>query len=112
MTGRWLFCKAGLRIRLSGAMNDSPSQAASATLDYAADHVSAASIWAVALGALSLLTLGLTAMPAIVCGYVALAAANKRHAGAFEKRAAIAGLLAGCAGAALLVMVIATMLRP
>ena len=93
-------------------MNDSSSHAASATLNYAADHVSAASIWAVALGALSLLTLGLTAMPAIVCGYIALAAANKRQAGLLDKRAAVAGLLAGCLGAALLATVIATMLRP
>jgi len=51
-------------------------------------------------------------MPAIVCGYIALAAANKRQAGLLDKRAAVAGLLAGCLGAALLATVIATMLRP
>ena len=76
------------------------------------DSVSALSVWAVALGALSVLTIGLTALPAIICGYVALADASKRSAGLFEKRAAAAGLLAGCVGALLLTTVLATMLRP
>lgn len=93
-------------------MTESSSSASSAAIDYPADYVSALSIWAVALGALSVLTLGLTAMPAMICGYFALADANKRQAALLDKRAAVAGLLAGAVGAVLLAMMIATLLRP
>ena len=92
-------------------MNDSSINASAAVVTPAEESVSALSVWAVALGALSVLTVGLTAMPAIICGYVALADASKRRAGLFEKRAAAAGLLAGCVGALLLATVLTAMLR-
>ena len=92
-------------------MTESTSQASAAAVEHPADYISAVSIWAVALGVLSLLTLGLTAVPAILCGYLALADANKRRACILERRAVAAALLAGCVGLVLLTTVVATMLR-
>ena len=93
-------------------MTETPFNASSVAAEVHADYISAASIWTVALGVLSLLTLGLTAVPAILCGYVALRDANRRRASLLEKRAAAAGFLAGCVGVGLLGMAIATVLRP
>jgi hypothetical protein len=93
-------------------MIDSPSHPSTQAAEHPADYISAVSIWAVALGVLSLLTLGLTAVPAIMCGYVALGASNRRRASLVEKRAAVAGFLAGCVGLALLATVLTTILRP
>ena len=92
-------------------MIEATAQASTAAAEHPADYISTVSIWAVALGVMSLLTLGLTALPAILCGYLALADANKRRACLLEKRAVIAGLLAGCIGLVLLTTVLATMLR-
>ncbi len=92
-------------------MTESTSLVSHAAAEAPVEYISTISIWAVTLGVLSLLTLGLTAIPAVFCGYAALSDARKRRACLVEKRAAIAGLLAGCAGAALLVTLIATLVR-
>ena len=93
-------------------MIDSLSHPSTATAEHPAEYISAVSIWAVALGVLSLLTLGLTAVPAILCGYFALGETNRRRASLVEKRAAVAGFLAGCLGLVLLATVLTTVLRP
>lgn len=69
------------------------------TIDESA--VSSLTIWTAALGFFSLLTVGFTAIPAIICGHIALRQIRDHDDGAFERRMARAGLLAGYAGLAL-----------
>jgi hypothetical protein len=71
-------------------------------------------LWALALGVLSLLTLGLTSLPAIICGHRALAATNRPESKASERRVAATGLISGYVGAALLgtwIMLLANLLH-
>jgi hypothetical protein len=62
------------------------------------EELSALPIWAVTLGVFSLLTFGLTAVPSIICGHLALG----KSQGSFEKSVATAGLVIGYLGAAVL----------
>ncbi|MDQ6626314.1 MAG: DUF4190 domain-containing protein [Verrucomicrobiota bacterium] len=92
--------------------NDSPAQAPSSALSHTGeDIVSALPIWTVAFGVFSLLTLGLTSVPAVICGHLALAQSKKRGAGLLEKRATLVGLFIGYLGAILLAAVIAAVMH-
>lgn len=93
-------------------MNDSPSHARSSALPQAdQETVSALPLWTVAFGVFSLLTLGLTSVPAVICGHLALAQSKRRGAGLLEKRATLAGLFIGYLGAILLATVIAALMH-
>lgn len=68
------------------------------------------SIWAAALGVLCLLTLGLTAIPAIICGHLALQNRSGSEAALFGRRIARAGLIAGYGGVVLALLSAFTLL--
>jgi Domain of unknown function (DUF4190) len=65
------------------------------------EELSALPIWALTLGVFALLTFGLTALPSIICGHLALARARKER-GSFVRSVAWAGLVIGYIGAAVL----------
>lgn len=75
------------------------------------DIVSTPAIWALALGVFSLLTLGLTSIPAIVCGHWALSNARRPRAASLDRRAAVAGLLIGYVGLMLLATTVTAVVR-
>lgn len=62
------------------------------------EEISALPIWAFTLGVFALLTFGLTAVPSIICGHLALARERTRRS--FAKSVARAGLVIGYLGAA------------
>ena len=64
----------------------------------AEEQLSALPIWAFTLGVFALLTFGLTAVPSIICGHLALARERTRRS--FAKSVAVAGLVIGYLGAA------------
>jgi CHASE2 domain-containing sensor protein len=79
-------------------MTEFQAQIPSQVLDRAEEELSALPIWTVTLGVFALLTFGLTAIPSIICGHLALG--KKR--GSFERSVATAGLVVGYIGAAVL----------
>jgi len=62
------------------------------------EELSALPIWAFTLGVFALLTFGLTAVPSIICGHLALAQERARRS--FAKSVALVGLVIGYLGAA------------
>jgi hypothetical protein len=66
------------------------------------EELSALPIWAFTLGIFALLTFGLTAVPSIICGHLALARTRSSEPGSLAKSVALAGLVIGYASAALL----------
>jgi len=66
------------------------------------EELSALPIWAFTLGIFALLTFGLTAVPSIICGHLALARTRSKESGSLAKSVALAGLVIGYASAALL----------
>ncbi len=64
------------------------------------EEVSALPIWAFTLGVFALLTFGLTALPSIVCGHLALARERNGRRQSFAKSVAVAGLVIGYIGTA------------
>jgi Domain of unknown function (DUF4190) len=64
------------------------------------DELSALPIWAFTLGVFALLTFGLTAVPSIICGHLALAQERTSRRQSFAKTVALAGLVIGYIGAA------------
>ena len=66
------------------------------------EELSALPIWAFTLGVFALLTFGLTALPSIVCGHLALVRTKKASNGSLAKSVALVGLVIGYVGAAIL----------
>ena len=66
------------------------------------EELSALPIWAFTLGIFALLTFGLTAVPSIVCGHLALARTRTSSRGSLAKSVALVGLVIGYVGVALL----------
>jgi hypothetical protein len=62
------------------------------------EELSALPIWAFTLGVFALLTFGLTAVPSIICGHIALARERTRRS--FATSVALTGLVIGYLGAA------------
>ena len=60
------------------------------------EELSALPIWAFTLGVFALLTFGLTAVPSIICGHLALARERTRQS--FAKSVALTGLVIGYVG--------------
>jgi len=83
-------------------MIDSGSAMSSRVLSSAEEELSALPIWAFTLGVFALLTFGLTAVPSIICGHVALAKAKRASNKSLAKSVALVGLVIGYVGAALL----------
>jgi len=83
-------------------MMDSAEMISSRALSRPQEELSALPIWAFTLGIFALLTFGLTAVPSIICGHLALARTRSSESGSLGKSVALAGLAIGYAGAALL----------
>jgi hypothetical protein len=66
------------------------------------EELSALPIWAFTLGVFALLTFGLTAVPSIICGHLALARTENVSRGSLSKSVAIIGLVIGYLGIAVL----------
>jgi hypothetical protein len=75
------------------------------------EELSALPIWAVTLGIFALLTFGLTAVPSIICGHLALARNRASEHGSFAKSVALAGLVIGYLGVVVLGTWIAILAR-
>ena len=74
----------------------------SAGLSSSEEELSALPIWAFTLGVFALLTFGLTAVPSIICGHLALTQTRHSKNGSLAKSVAIVGLVIGYVGAAIL----------
>jgi hypothetical protein len=66
------------------------------------EELSALPIWAFTLGVFALLTFGLTAVPSIICGHLALAKSRGAHNTSLAKSVAAIGLVIGYVGTAIL----------
>jgi hypothetical protein len=75
------------------------------------EELSALPIWAFTLGVFALLTFGLTAVPSIICGHLALARTRGSGRGSLAKSVALVGLVIGYAGTTLLGIWIAVLAR-
>jgi hypothetical protein len=71
-------------------------------LNRAEEELSALPIWTVTLGVFALLTFGLTAVPSIICGHLALSRTRGSNRGSFEKSVITVGLAIGYIGATVL----------
>jgi hypothetical protein len=76
------------------------------------DELSALPIWAFTLGVFALLTFGLTAVPSIICGHLALARERTSRRQSFAKSVAVAGLVIGYLGVAVFGTWTAVIIRP
>lgn len=83
-------------------MIDYSSSASPATFEPANDDLPVLPLWTFVLGILALLTFGLTSVPAIICGHRALAKTRRSNNESLGRSVAIAGLVIGYVGAALL----------
>jgi hypothetical protein len=83
-------------------MMDAAQTISSRTLSCPQEELSALPLWAFTLGVFALLTFGLTAVPSIICGHLALAKTRSGEPGSLARSVALAGLVIGYASAALL----------
>ena len=93
-------CKPKTSTRYSRTMID--SRPSSGTLLASEEELPALPIWAFTLGVFALLTFGLTAVPSIICGHLALSKTRDSKNGSLAKSVAFVGLVIGYVGAALL----------
>jgi hypothetical protein len=75
------------------------------------EELSALPIWSFTLGILALLTLGLTAVPAVICGHRALANGETAGRASLGRAVAITGLVVGYVGVVLLGVWIVALVR-
>ncbi|MFL6589085.1 MAG: DUF4190 domain-containing protein, partial [Chthoniobacterales bacterium] len=75
------------------------------------EELSAVSIWALTLGVFALLTFGLTAVPSIICGHVALSRTRAGRPSSLARSVAFLGLLIGYVGVAILGAWLVVMVR-
>jgi len=92
-------------------MIDSGRTISSQVLSRSEEELSALPIWAFTLGVFALLTFGLTAVPSIVCGHLALARTRNSGRGSLAKSVALVSLAIGYVGVALLGTWIAVLAR-
>ena len=92
-------------------MIDAGSTISSQPLSPREEELSALPIWAFTLGIFALLTFGLTAVPSIICGHLALARTPRSERGSLAKSVALAGLVIGYLGVALLGTWVAVLAR-
>jgi hypothetical protein len=83
-------------------MIDAAETISSRALSRPQEELSALPIWAFTLGIFALLTFGLTAVPSIICGHLALAKTRASEPGSLAKSVALAGLVIGYVSVALL----------
>src|SRR5213075_1452591 len=95
-------CNFARASRHRRTMTEFQSQIPSRILNRAEEELSALPIWTVTLGVFALLTFGLTAIPSIICGHLALGKTRGKPRRSFERTVTTAGLAIGYLGAALL----------
>jgi hypothetical protein len=83
-------------------MIDANSPVSSRVLSRPEEELSALPIWTITLGVFALLTFGLTAVPSIICGHLALGKTRGKPRRSFERTVTTAGLAIGYLGAAVL----------
>jgi hypothetical protein len=83
-------------------MIEAKSLVSSPILNGPEEELSALPIWTVTLGVFALLTFGLTAVPSIICGHLALGKTRGKGRRSFERTVTTAGLAIGYLGAAIL----------
>jgi hypothetical protein len=83
-------------------MTQSTSSISPAVSKQSEEELSALPIWTVTLGVFALLTFGLTAVPSIICGHLALGKTRGQPRRSFERSVTTAGLAIGYVGAAIL----------
>jgi hypothetical protein len=83
-------------------MIDSRSVIRPTVLNSSEEELSALPIWAFTLGVFALLTFGLTSVPSIICGHLALARTRNANRGSLAKWVALIGLVIGYLGTAVL----------
>jgi hypothetical protein len=83
-------------------MMNANSPVSSRVLKGPEQELSALPIWTVTLGVFALLTFGLTAVPSIICGHLALSRTRRSNCGSFEKAVTTVGLAIGYIGATVL----------
>jgi hypothetical protein len=79
-------------------MIDARSNISSGGMIRPEEELSALPIWTVTLGIFALLTFGLTAVPSIVCGHLALARTRRENGKSFAKSVTLIGLAIGYLG--------------
>jgi hypothetical protein len=109
--GLFFVCKSQEASRHHRTMIDAGETIPPRVLSRPEDELSALPIWAFTLGIFALLTFGLTAIPSIICGHLALARTRSSDARSLAKSVALAGLVIGYASAALLGTWIAVLSR-
>jgi hypothetical protein len=92
-------------------MIDSSPSAMSKALEGANDDLPTLPLWAFVLGVFSLLTLGITSVPAIICGHRALAETRGLTTESLGRSVAVTGLVVGYIGAVILGMWITAAIR-
>jgi hypothetical protein len=101
--------KPGLASRHKAIMID--SRQSSGMLSPAEEELPALPIWAFTLGVFGLLTFGLTAVPSIICGHLALTRTRNSKKGSLAKSVALVGLVIGYVGVVILGMWTVAMAR-
>ena len=81
-------------------MFDTRSSISAQGADFPREELSALQIWTVTLGIFSLLTFGLTALPSIICGHLALAQTRAEKRRSLARIVSATGLVIGYVGAA------------
>lgn len=97
-----VLCKNLVAVRHRPVMINNSSSAAPVAFEASHDDLPALPLWTFTLGVLALLTLGLTSVPAIICGHRALSEARRPNGESLGRYVAVAGLVIGYLGAALL----------
>jgi hypothetical protein len=92
-------------------MIDAGNTISSRALSPREEELSALPIWAFTLGIFALLTFGLTSVPSIICGHLALARTRASERSSLAKSVAVAGLVIGYVGVALLGTWVAVLAR-
>jgi hypothetical protein len=75
------------------------------------EELPALPLWAFTLGVFALLTFGLTAVPSIICGHLALARSKGGNKASLGKSVALVGLVIGYVGTAVFGAWIIVMVR-
>ena len=75
------------------------------------EELPALPIWAFTLGVFALLTFGLTAVPSIICGHLALTKTRNARKGSLAKSVTVVGLVIGYVGVVILGMWTVAMAR-
>lgn len=78
-------------------------ESSSTAIESVSDDLPTLPLWTFVLGVLALLTLGLTSVPAVICGHRAIAETKRSNDQSLARSVAIVGLVIGYVGVGLMV---------